>query len=92
MPVVHTSTIKRAKQAEKRHQRNRAVLSSVKGVMKKVLTAVDQKNKDAAKDSLREAASAISKAVTKGVLKPNTASRRISLLATKVKTLVAART
>jgi small subunit ribosomal protein S20 len=92
MPVVHKSTIKRARQAEKRHQRNRAVLSSVRGVMKKVLTAVEQKNKDAAKESLREATSALSKAVSKGVLKPNTASRRISLLATKVKTLVAART
>ena len=92
MPVVHKSTIKRAKQAERRHQRNRAVLSSVKGVMKKVITAVEQKNKNAAQESLREAAAAISKAVTKGVLKRNTASRRISLLATKVKTLATART
>jgi small subunit ribosomal protein S20 len=92
MPVVHKSTIKRARQAVKRHLRNRAVLSSVRGVMKKVLTAVEQKNKDAAKESLREATSALSKAVTKGVLKPNTASRRISLLANKVKALVAART
>jgi small subunit ribosomal protein S20 len=87
MPVIHKSTIKRARQAEKRYHRNRAVLSSVKGVMKKVLAAVDEKKADEAKASLREATSAISKAVTKGVLKRNTASRRISRLAAKVNQL-----
>ncbi|MBM4123028.1 MAG: 30S ribosomal protein S20 [Nitrospira sp.] len=90
-PVIHKSTIKRARQAEKRHQRNRAVLSSVKGAMRKVLVAVDEKKAEQAKTSLREATSAISKAVTKGVLKPNTASRRISHLAVKVNQLAATR-
>jgi small subunit ribosomal protein S20 len=92
MPVVHKSTIKRARQAEKRHQRNKAVLTSVKGVMKRVLSAVEQKNIDAAKTSLREATSALSKAVTKGVLKRNTASRRVSRLAAKVNALSSSRT
>ena len=91
MPVVHKSTIKRARQAEKRHQRNKATLTSVKSVMKKVLSAVEQKNLDAAKTSLREATSALSKAVTKGVLKRNTASRRVSRLAAKVNALSSAR-
>ncbi len=91
MPVIHKSTIKRARQAEKHHQRNRAVLSAVKGVMKKVLTAVDEKKAEEARASLREATSTIGKAVTKGVLKPNTASRRISRLAGKVNQLTAAR-
>ena len=89
--VIHKSTIKRARQAEKRTLRNRTVLSAVKGVMKKVLSAVDQKNANEAKASLREAASALSKAVTKGVLKRNTASRRISRLAAKVNALTSAR-
>jgi small subunit ribosomal protein S20 len=92
MPVVHKSTIKRARQAEKRHQRNKAVLTSVKSVMKKVLSAVEQKNIDAAKTSLREATSALSKAVTKGVLKRNTASRRVSRLAARVNALSSSRT
>jgi small subunit ribosomal protein S20 len=91
MPVVHKSTIKRARQAEKRHQRNKAVTTSVKSVMKKVLSAVEQKNVDAAKASLREATSALSKAVTKGVLKRNTVSRRISRLAARVNALVSSR-
>ncbi|HEV8540195.1 MAG TPA: 30S ribosomal protein S20 [Nitrospiraceae bacterium] len=91
MPVVHKSTIKRAKQDEQRHQRNRAVLSSVKSVVKKVMTAVTEKKAGEAKTSLREATAALHKAVTRGVLKPNTASRRISRLATHVNALSAAK-
>ena len=92
MPVVHKSTIKRARQAEKRNQRNRTVMSSVKSVMKKVLNAVEEKNADQAKTSLRDAAAALDKAVTKGVIKRNTASRRVSRLAAKVNGLTAAQT
>ena len=87
MPVVHKSTIKRARQAERRAQRNRAVLSSVKSVMKKVLTAVESKNAAAAKTALREAVAALSKARSKGVLRRNTVSRRISRLAARVNAL-----
>ena len=92
MPVVHKSTIKRARQAEKRNQRNRTVLSGLKNVIKKVLNAVEEKNENEAASSLREATSALSKAVTKGVIKRNTASRRISRLAVKVNAVKAART
>ena len=89
MPVIHKSTIKRARQAEKRNFRNRTVMSSVRSVMKKVLTAVDDKKADEAKASLRQATSALHKAVTKGVLKRNTASRRISRLTAKVNAVAA---
>ena len=90
--IIHKSTIKRARQALKRLQRNRTVLSAVKGVIRKVVGAVDAKDAQAAKASLREATSALSKAVTKGILKRNTASRRISRLAAKVNALTSART
>ncbi|HXF92768.1 MAG TPA: 30S ribosomal protein S20 [Nitrospiraceae bacterium] len=89
MAVVHKSTIRRARQSERRRQRNRATLSAVKSLVKKVLIAVDQKKVEEAKASLREATSALSKAVTKGVLKRNTASRRISRLAARVNSLTA---
>jgi small subunit ribosomal protein S20 len=89
MPVIHKSTIRRARQAIKRQARNRATLSAVKSLMKKVQTAVAEKQADVAKTSLREATSAISKAVTKGVLKRNTASRRISRLTQHVNSLAA---
>jgi len=89
MPVIHKSTIRRARQAIKRQARNRATLSAVKNLVKKVQAAVAEKKADAAKTSLREATSAISKAVTKGVLKRNTASRRISRLTQHVNSLAA---
>jgi len=92
MPIVHKSTIKRARQAQVRNQRNRAQLSAVKGAAKKVLTALEEKNAEVAKASFREAQAAFSKAATKGILKPNTASRRIARLAKRVNALTASRT
>ena len=89
MPVVHKSTIKRARQAVRRTTRNRAVLSSVKGIMKKVLAAVESKNAAAAKTALREATAALNKARSKGVLRRNTVSRRVSRLAARVNALSA---
>ena len=91
MPVIHKSTIRRARQAEKRQVRNRATLTAVKSLVKKVQTAVADKKVEEAKVSLRQAASALSKAVSKGVLKPNTASRRISRLTHHVNSLAASR-
>ena len=84
MPVVHKSAIKRARQSIKRHQRNKAILHGTKTVAKKVKTAVADKNPELAQSLLRDATSALHKAVTKGALHRNTASRRISKLATKV--------
>jgi small subunit ribosomal protein S20 len=87
MPVIHKSTIKAARQSERRAQRNRAALSSVKNIMKKVLAAVESKDAATAKTALREASAALSKARSKGVLKRNTVSRRISRLAARVNSL-----
>lgn len=89
MPVVHKSTIRRARQSEKRRLLNRGTLTAVKNLVKKVEAALDGKSADHAKTSLRVATAALSKAVTKGVLKPNTASRRISRLTLKVNALTA---
>ena len=87
MPVVHTSTIKRARQAEKRNQRNQAILHSTKSVVKKVRTAVQQNNPELAASLLRDATSALHKAATKGVMPKNTASRRISRLTSSVNSI-----
>jgi small subunit ribosomal protein S20 len=89
MPVIHKSTIKRARQSERRAQRNHSVLSSVKNIMKKVLAAVESKNAAVAKTALREATAALSKARSKGILRRNTVSRRISRLAARVNSLSA---
>ena len=89
MPVVHKSTIRRARQSEKRRLRNRATLSSVRSVLRKVQEAIVAKKPDEAKATLRAATAALSKAVTKGVLKPNTASRRVSRLTVRVNAITA---
>lgn len=87
MPVIHKSTIRRARQADRRHERNRATMNTVKTLVKKVQTAVADKKVDDAKIFLREAATAIGKAVSKGAVKRNTASRRISRLTLHVNAL-----
>ena len=92
MPIVHKSTIKRARQAEKRRLRNRTVLSNVKSHIRRVLNALEEKNSEQVDRVLREAIAALAKAASKGVLKRNTANRRISHLALKVNQLKAGQT
>lgn len=87
MPQSHKSTIRRARQAERRHERNRATVNMVKTLIKKVQSAASEKNADEARAGFREATSAIGKAVSKGILHRNTASRRISRLAIRVNAL-----
>jgi len=87
MPVVHKSTIRRARQSDRRHERNRATINTVRTLVKKVQTAVADKKVDDAKTFLREASMAIGKAVSKGAVKRNTASRRISRLTLHVNAL-----
>lgn len=87
MPRIHKSTIRRARQAERRSERNRAASNTVKTLIKKVESAVAGKKADEAKTSLLEATSAIGKAVSKGILHRNTASRRISRLTLRVNAL-----
>ncbi|MCA1957035.1 MAG: 30S ribosomal protein S20 [Nitrospira sp.] len=91
MPVIHKSTIRRARQAERRRERNRATMNTVKTITKKVLSAVTDKKADDAASLLREAVSTIRKAASKGVLKRNTASRRISRLTLRVNALSGSR-
>jgi len=80
----HQSAIKAARQSLKRQERNRSILRRVKTFMKRVHSSVQEKNSDTAKSSLQEATSELHKAVTKGTLHRNTASRWISRLATRV--------
>ena len=72
---------KRNIQNEKRHQRNIAAKSSLKTTTKKVQAAVTSGDAEAAVTSQREAARALDKAATKGVLHKKTAARKKSRLA-----------
>lgn len=84
MAVRHHSAIKAARQAEKRRERNRTSVNAVRSQIKRVLTAVSAKKADEAKTALREAVASLSKAVSKGIMKRNTVSRRVSRLTLKV--------
>ena len=72
------SQIKRNKQNEKAHQRNKAVKSELKTLIRKFREAADAGNKDAAIDACRAAARKLDKAVSKGVIHKNQAANRKS--------------
>lgn len=65
-------------------ERNKAIKSGVKTAIKKVNAAITANDKEAAKEALLAATSAIDKATTKGVYHKNTASRKVSRLAQAV--------
>ncbi len=78
--IRHKSTEKRARQNRKRQQSNRAVKSSVKTGIKNLLTALENKNKEASTTQLKKVISTLNKATSKGIVPKKTASRRISRL------------
>ncbi|MBO5623778.1 MAG: 30S ribosomal protein S20, partial [Butyrivibrio sp.] len=63
------------------------IKSAVKTEIKKVRAAVEAGNKEEAAKALLAATSAIDKAESKGVIKKNTASRKVSRLALAVNKL-----
>jgi small subunit ribosomal protein S20 len=87
MPVVHKNVLKAARQGEKRRLRNRSVQSAVKTLVKKLQSALEAKQPAEAAKMLRDATRGLARAVTKGVIHKNTASRRISRLTAQVQKL-----
>ncbi len=85
--ATHKSAEKRHRQSEKRRASNHALRSRLRTLVKRVLTAVDRKDAVTAQSELQVAARALDKAVTKGVLHRNNASRRLSRLTLRVNTL-----
>lgn len=81
------SAKKRVLVAERNRERNQAVKSRVKTMVKKVLSAVEVKEVEAANAALSVAYKELDKAVSKGIMKKNTASRKKARLATKVNAL-----
>jgi len=85
--IKHLSTIKRARQNEKRRVRNAAVKSSIKTSLKKVTTAIESKDREAAEAALKKIIPMIDKAASKGTIHKKTASRKISRLTRKINSL-----
>ena len=82
------SAKKRVLVNEKKAAQNQMIKSAVKTEIKKVRAAVEAGNKEEAAKALLAATSAIDKAESKGVIKKNTASRKVSRLALAVNKLL----
>ena len=81
------SAKKRILQTRKKTEFNRFIKSRVRTKIKKIFSLIKSKNKDEAKLSFLSFESDVSKAMSKGVFKKNTASRLVSRLSKKVKNL-----
>lgn len=81
------SAIKRARQNTVRRKHNAARRSMLRTYMKQVLKLVESSDVEGSKTALVKAQSVIDKAVSKGLVHKNTASRQKARLAKKVKLL-----
>ncbi|HSR56458.1 MAG TPA: 30S ribosomal protein S20 [Alphaproteobacteria bacterium] len=81
------SAKKRIRQTARKTAVNRNRMSRVRTFVKKVETAIDSGDKDAASAALKEAQPEIMRGVTKGVLHRNTAARKVARLNARIKTL-----
>ena len=81
------SQIKRIKQNEKRHQRNKAVKSGLKTAVRKFREAADAGEKDQAITLGQDAGKLLDKAASKGVIHKNQAANRKSAIAKKTASL-----
>ena len=78
------SQIKRNKQNEKAHQRNKAAKSSLRTSVRKFREAADAGNLDEAGTALRAACRQLDKAAGKGVIHKNQAANRKSAIAKRL--------
>ncbi|MGA1181625.1 MAG: 30S ribosomal protein S20 [Marivivens sp.] len=78
---------KRARQSETRFAINKMRRSRIRTFLRKVEEAIASGDKDAAAAALRAAQPELMRGVTKGVVHKNTAARKMSRLASRVKAI-----
>jgi small subunit ribosomal protein S20 len=78
--AIHPSAIKRHRQSLKRRASNKETKSRIRTLIKKARQAIESKDRDQISAQLREVSRELGKAVSKGILKNNTASRWLSRL------------
>ena len=81
------SAKKRARQANKSRIHNNALRSKFRGYLKKVVKAIETKDKEAALSAYRVAVSVIDKTQSKGLIHKNKAARHKSSLNKHIKAL-----
>lgn len=85
----HFSALKRARQTEKRTARNRNNRSQLRSALRKMRESLASGNREQAEQIYRETVSVLDKAIQKGVLHQNTASRYKSRLSVRVRAIAA---
>jgi small subunit ribosomal protein S20 len=84
----HVSSLKRARQTEKKTSVNRANKSKLRGTLRTLREAIAKGNSNELKAVYSATVSVLDKSVQKGVLHKNTASRYKSRLNARVKAVV----
>ena len=83
------SQIKRNKQNEKRHERNKAVKTGLKTAVRKFREAAEAGDAAQAQELARDASKKLDKAASKGVIHKNQAANRKSAIARRAAVLAA---
>ena len=80
----HFSALKRARQTEKRTARNRANRSRLRTALRDFRESLAKGDKSSADQKFRDTVAALDKAIQKGIVQENTASRYKSRLAARL--------
>ncbi len=83
----HKSSLKRARQTIKRTERNRFYKTRIKNITRAIKEAVEAGDSIKAAEAFKDANKNFHAYVTKGVLKKNTAARKVSRLSKLVKSI-----
>ena len=86
----HKSAMKRNRQNQLHRLRNRSNKTKMKGVVKKVLAALELKSGEQAQEALKTAIPVIQKTAVKGSIHKKNASRKVSRLTKRVNALLGA--
>ena len=83
----HKSSKKRILRNNKRNEINSNRISRIRTFIKKVETEISSENKDKANEAFKLAMPEIQRGVSKGLMHKNTASRKLSRLSNKIKSI-----
>ena len=83
----HKSSKKRILRNNKRNEINSNRISRIRTYIKKVETEISSENKDKANEAFKLAMPEIQRGASKGLIHKNTASRKLSRLSNKIKSI-----
>lgn len=87
MALRTKSAIKKNRQNIKKRERNKNVITNLRGKIRNYLNAIEEKDLEKSKKILADLVSSIDRAASKGVIHKRNASRRISRFSRKLSDL-----